>query len=92
MDGVVYTKTDPGSLLTKLESDGIESVVVAGGGGVYSQYLASGLVTDMYLTVEPVVFGEGIPFVKDIERIDMQVEDVIRLGDQSVLIHYRLDS
>ena len=87
---VEYTTHQPVELLQHLASEGVETVVVAGGGAVYSRFLQEGLVTDLYLTIEPVLFGDGVSFVSDINRITMRLEEVIQLNDQSVLIHYKV--
>lgn len=90
-EGIVeYVNLSPHHLLKRLENEGHDAVVVAGGSSVYSQFLRDGLVTDLYLTVEPVLFGTGISFSSDVDRINMQFVEMRMLGSQSILLHYRL--
>lgn len=89
MEGVEFMNLAPKALIESLAAQGVTTVVVGGGASVYSQFLREGLVTDLFLTVEPHLFGNGIPLASGFERIDMRLVDVTRLGDQAVLLHYQ---
>lgn len=90
-EGVLeFTDETPEEILKDLEERGYENVVVAGGGSIYSLFLQKGLVNEVYLTVEPYLFGSGIPLAEGFEWIAMELEDVVRLGDRSVLLHYHV--
>lgn len=92
-EGIVeFTHESPHALIDRLQKEGCDRVVVAGGASVYSQFLLSGLVTDLYLTIEPVLFGRGIEFARDFGRMNLSLQDIQRLGDQSVLLHYTVAS
>ncbi|MBI4713704.1 dihydrofolate reductase [Candidatus Uhrbacteria bacterium] len=85
---VEFTNEQPRELLERLQKEGIESVVIAGGSSIYSQFLRVGLITELYLTVEPVLFGDGIPLATGFERINLSFVDSTLLGDGSVLLHF----
>ena len=86
---VEYTALSPRELLDELASQGVMTVALAGGSSIYSQFLRDGLVTDLYLTIEPHLFGGCVPLATGFERIDMKLVDVTRLGEQAVLLHYK---
>jgi riboflavin biosynthesis pyrimidine reductase len=87
-DGTVeYSNLSPRELLDQLAREGVETVALAGGSSVYSQFLRDGLVTDVFLTIEPVLFGSGVPLASGFDRIDLRLEEVTRLGSQAVLLH-----
>lgn len=86
---VEYTSLSPRELLDQLASQDVTTVVLAGGSSIYSQFLHDRLVTDLYLTIEPHLFGNGVPLATGFERIDMRLVEVTRLGDQAVLLHYK---
>ncbi len=90
MEGVEFTSETPQEILRRLEGLGLKSVVLAGGSSIYSKFLHDGLVTDVYLTVEPILFGQGVPLASGFDRIDMKLEDVSELGENGVLLHYAL--
>jgi dihydrofolate reductase len=65
MTGVEWTTMPPKDLLNNLEGRGFTEVAICGGGEIYNLFLREGLVDQIYLTVEPVKFGQGIRFFKD---------------------------
>ncbi|MFW5719913.1 MAG: dihydrofolate reductase family protein [Candidatus Dojkabacteria bacterium] len=58
-----YVKGDSKEVLVSLEKNGVTRVALIGGNEVYTQFLQAGLVDTMFVTIEPVVFGSGIPFI-----------------------------
>ena len=88
VEGAEFTSEDPKQLLARLEGEGVESVAVIGGSKVYSQFLEEGLVTDLYLTVEPVMFGSGVPLAQLDTPVQMELESERLLNSSTVLLHY----
>lgn len=90
IEGVTFTSESPREIVDRLEEEGYEAMALAGGGSVYGEFLKEGLVTDLFLTIEPVLFGGGIQLASGFDRIDMELVDMVKLGEQSVLLHYRI--
>ncbi|MBI4257051.1 dihydrofolate reductase [Candidatus Uhrbacteria bacterium] len=86
---VEYTNLSPRDLLDQLATQGVTTVAIAGGSSIYSEFLQDGLVTDLYLTIEPHLFGSGVPLATGFERIDVKLVTATPLNDQAVLLHYR---
>lgn len=63
-EGVETTSDEPSVLLKKLEGRGYEEVAICGGSEIYTMFMEAGVVDTIYLTIEPVLFGEGIKFFK----------------------------
>lgn len=78
----------PAELLKKLESEGYSSVAICGGAQIYGMYLRAGVVTDLYLTIEPLLFGSGIPLAADVKKTDLRLVEHRLLNEQSMLVHY----
>lgn len=55
-----YNET-PAGVAERLSSRGYKKVLIVGGTGTISPFLASQLVDYFYLSVEPYIFGEGKP-------------------------------
>lgn len=89
-EGVEWTEDSPARLVARLDSEGVAGLAVCGGASVYSQFLRAGLVDDLYLTVEPVLFGDGVPLVSEIDRVNLEFVDSTMLGAASLLLHYRV--
>lgn len=86
--GIVYTSGDVKDVLKRIEADGHQKVLIAGGASVYSQFLSQGLVDELFLTVEPYLFGEGISLVSGINRMKLQFLDANKIGPETVVLHY----
>ncbi len=87
---VEYAKVSIDELLDGLEQTGTTAVMAAGGSSIYSQFLKSGRVQEVFLTVEPYLFGGGVPLASGFTEIKMSLVDVTRLGDRAVLLHYKI--
>lgn len=85
-----WTSQAPEVILENLKTRGYKKVAIAGGGEIYSMFLRAGLVTDLYLTIEPVLFGEGTPFATGFGRINLELVDTKMMGAQAVLLHYKV--
>ncbi len=59
-DSVETTDSAPAELIAALRAKGYKKIAICGGKSIYSLFLQSGLVTKLYLTFEPIVFGSGI--------------------------------
>lgn len=90
MPGVEFTSLEPVELIKKLAHEGCASIALGGGASVYGQFLEAGLVTDVYLTIEPMLFGEGVPLASGFSRQKLTLESVKQLNPQTVLLHYTL--
>ncbi len=90
-EGSVEFVSEPvADLVARLEREGVTALAVCGGANVYAQFLSAGLVNELFLTVEPVLFGDGVPLAAGIDRVNLEFIDSTMLGDSSVLLHYRV--
>lgn len=91
IDGeLIYTSDSPQQILAELKVQGFNNVAIAGGSQVYSLFLESGLVTDLYLTVEPVIFGDGIPLIGEMDRVDLELIETKQMGEHATMMHYKV--
>lgn len=83
----------PAILAKRLAKDGHKKVLVAGGSVLCSNFLAAGLVDELYLTLEPVLFGMGEPMLAErLLDISLRLQSVVRLNDKDTLLaHYKLE-
>lgn len=85
----------PRELVSQLEREGLEEITICGGAGIYGAFLADGLVTDLYLSMQPVLFGEGIGLSRqplDIKLTLVSSEPLGEAGAGGVLLHYQIGS
>ena len=53
---------EPAKLIKELTIRGFQKVAIIGGAEIYRIFIDSGEVDKIYMTVEPIKFGKGIPF------------------------------
>jgi dihydrofolate reductase len=87
-----FVEEAPVDLIRRLESEGVTSVVIGGGSFVYSSFLREQLVTDVFLTIEPILFGEGISLAESFGDVKLKLVESKMLGEQTVLLHYSVSS
>lgn len=85
------TAKDPAALLAELEQSGAQSVAICGGASIYTMFMQAGLVDELYLSVEPVVFGAGISLFSGTIDTQLTLLDASKLNDQTMLLHYRVN-
>ena len=87
-----FTDESVVSLIERLSAEGHQRVAVLGGGQIYSMFLAADLVDELHLTLEPVLFGEGVR-LGGTEQIDTRfsLQSVTNLNPNSLLLVYRRD-
>jgi dihydrofolate reductase len=62
---VEFTSASPADILEDLEKRGFETAILAGGAQTYRTFIDAGLVDELWLTLEPLAFGEGISLLGD---------------------------
>ena len=75
--------------VARLAAEGHRRCAILGGGAIYGQYLGAGVVDELHLTVEPLVFGSGVRLAGD-APIDagFRLRDVERLNESTLFLTY----
>jgi len=68
-----FTKTQPKGLLKELEERGFKNIILGGGSTINGIFLEQGLINEIWLTIEPKVFGEGLSLFKGAD-VDLDLE------------------
>lgn len=87
IQGVVeYTKDSPEILIQKLEERGFKEVAICGGTSIYTLFMKLGLVENVYMTIEPRLFGEGMGIFNQTLDVNMKLISVRVANDENVLL------
>lgn len=89
---VEFTSDPPERIVAALESRGYTEAVLTGGAQINSLFLKADLVNELWLTVEPLIFGLGIELFGGLEfdkRATLLSMERLNEGG-SVLLKYRL--
>ena len=89
-EGVEVTDTDPQTLLADLEKRGFKEAAICGGTSIYTQFLKSGCVKKMYITVEPIIFGTGVPLFNESLELPLSLASTKQLAPDVVLLEYNI--
>ncbi len=86
-----FTNQSPEVILEDLAQRGYEKVVLGGGSAINSLFLNCNLIDEMYITIEPKIFGAGKRLFDDIHKdIALELIDSSPLNDNVILLHYRV--
>lgn len=90
---VLITSKTPAELVTELEAKGYTKAAICGGSEIYSLFLESGLVKKIYLTIEPILFGNGITIFKNQlpESLMMKLEKREVLPGGTLFLDYTIE-
>jgi dihydrofolate reductase len=88
---ITFAKEGPAAIKEMLEKKGHTEAVIIGGTRTISQFINARLVDEIYLVVEPVLFDYGLPLIKNvIGEFKLSLSEVLKLNDNTVRLHYRI--
>lgn len=91
-EGAETTQKSPQDLIKELENRGFKSVAICGGSYIYNMFMKAGVVDTLYLTVEPIIFGEGIRLFNDEMLYHLKLKSVQESTESgSLLLQYSVD-
>lgn len=87
-----FTKDTPKQLVAKLSKRGYKELLLVGGGEINSLFLKANLVDDIYLTIEPVIFGTGKLLTSDgAFNSNLKLISIKKLNHSgTLLLHYAI--
>ncbi len=84
-----FTDDDAATITTRLRADGRRQCALLGGGHVHDAFLAAALVDELWVTIEPRLFGAGTPVVRATQDHHLTLLEHTRLDDSnSVVLRY----
>jgi dihydrofolate reductase len=88
--GVKWVSGEPEKVLAELESAGFKSAILGGGAFVNSDFLKRGLIDEIWLTVEPKIFGDGLGVFGGDFDANLKLLDVEKINENSVVLKYKV--
>ena len=88
---VLITDKTPKEILKMLEDKGFTTAFLAGGGHLNSSFLKENLIDEIYLDVEPLLFGKGIKVFADSDfDLELELIESKKLNKDTIQLHYRV--
>ncbi|HZP59561.1 MAG TPA: dihydrofolate reductase family protein [Opitutaceae bacterium] len=86
-----FSAAAPKKIIAGLEARGRRRCALLGGGQVHGLFFAAGLVDELWLTVEPVLFGQGTPLLAGTVDVRLELLTLEKLNaGGTLLLHYRV--
>lgn len=85
-----FSGAAPMTLAQELRTRGFRRCALLGGSQMYSLFLAAGLVDEIWLTVEPLLFGGGTPLLAHPVDIRLDLQAIEKLGASVLLAKYNV--
>ena len=82
------TNLKPIELIELLSSKGYEHVAIVGGSSVYTAYMQAHMVDTLYITIEPIIFGQGVSLFDKPMNYGVHLAQVIKLSDTVIVLKY----
>nr|AIA17955.1 Dihydrofolate reductase [uncultured bacterium] len=91
-DTLEYMNATPEEVIADLSARNFETVCVIGGARTYTEFLKAKLIDEIWLTIEPVIFGQGVTtFTDDIMGVKCYLTKFINLNENSLQLRFRLE-
>lgn len=90
-DKVLITDKSPRGIIKILEQKGFTTAFLAGGGQLNASFAKKNLIDEIYLDVEPLVFGKGIKvFAEEDFELELKLIETKKLNPNTVQLHYEV--
>ncbi len=77
--------------LDVLKKKGFKTALVGGGGKLNSAFMKDGLVDEIYLDIEPLIFGKGIKLFADAKfEASLELIGIKKLSKNEIQLHYKV--
>lgn len=88
----IFTDKSPKNIVKMLKDKGFETILVGGGGVVCTSFLEAGLADEIYVDIEPVIFGRGKKIFADgdFENKLKLMEPPKKLSPSELQLHYKI--
>ncbi len=87
--GVKFVSGEIENVLKELEDLGYTKALLGGGTFLNSLFLEKNLISEIMLTVEPKIFGQGLSLFNISKEADLKLLECKKLNENTVLLHYQ---
>lgn len=91
IEGVKWVSGEASQVLDDLAKLGYKSALLGGGAAINSLFLKEKLISEIILTIEPKIFGAGLSLFNQDFDIDLNLEEVRKLNDNTLIVRYKVN-
>ena len=90
-DSLEYTNLTPDKLLSDLEKRGFKAAILGGGATINGLFIKANLIDEVWLTIEPKIFGEGLSLFKDADvNLELELIEARNLDKNVIQVRYKV--
>jgi dihydrofolate reductase len=92
-DRILFTGERPKQVLEMLKEKQFEEAFIIGGGRLARSFLEEKLIDEIYITIEPIILGKGIPLVPNHDPLNLQLEllETYSISPHELQLHYQVN-
>lgn len=90
-ENLTYFNPQVAKIENLINENKYQNICVLGGSQIYSYFLENKLLSELFITVEPIIFGNGIPlFNTEVANQMWSLVEIKKMNETgSVLLHYK---
>ncbi len=86
-----FTNQNPNEIINNLQQRKFQKVIIGGGPIINSLFLENKLIDEIWLTIEPKIFGQGLNLFKETKiDLNLQLISVEKINDNSLFVKYKI--
>ncbi len=89
-DDLVFTHQSPKEILSDLEKENFQEVILAGGAQINTLWAQKNLIDEIILTISPLCFGVGIDLFTAEVDLNLELAELTTLDDNLVCVRYKV--
>lgn len=89
-ENVKRVSGEPEKVLEELKKMGYKSAILGGGANLNAQFLEKKLIDEIWLTIEPKIFGDGLGIFSGDFNLDLKLLSVEKINEDSAVLKYKV--
>ena len=90
-DMLEFTSHSPEDIVADLQKRNKTRCALLGGGEVYTLFFTRNLLDELWLTIEPRIFGDGKKIIAERMDVTLLLKDMLKLSEHTILLKYTIE-
>ncbi len=87
----IFIASSPKTALGILQKKVFKKILVCGGGGLNASFMKENLIDEIYIDVEPIIFGKGIKLFTEADfEAELKLLETKKLSRNEIQLHYKV--
>ncbi len=85
-----YVQGEPKQVLEELKEIGYTKALLCGGANLNSLFLKKGLIDELIITIEPIIFGQGLDLFTQEQETKLELIENKKINNNSIILKYKV--